>query len=106
MQCETCDQPGTVRVTEINRGKIVDRHFCRQHSKEHLGEPSDQECFEFYEWIVPYFNRHQQLPPADDIATHGRFGAIFAPKVKAGFPDIIAFLTEQIQKRSSAVGGT
>jgi protein arginine kinase activator len=41
MKCQKCAKPATFHITDIERGKPRDYHFCDEHARQHL-TPSDE----------------------------------------------------------------
>ncbi|MDX2036875.1 MAG: UvrB/UvrC motif-containing protein [Isosphaeraceae bacterium] len=42
MKCEKCSKPATYHITDIERGKPHEYHFCEEHARQHLApEPSE-----------------------------------------------------------------
>jgi protein arginine kinase activator len=44
MKCQKCSKPATYHITDIERGKPLEHHFCDEHAREHLDpsrEPTD-----------------------------------------------------------------
>jgi len=44
MKCQKCAKPATFHITDIERGKPREYHFCDEHARDHLElskEPSE-----------------------------------------------------------------
>lgn len=41
MKCQKCSKPATFHITDIERGKPREFHFCDEHAKQHLA-PSEE----------------------------------------------------------------
>src|SRR3954452_5683641 len=44
MKCQKCTKPATFHITDIERGKPREYHFCDEHARQHLTpveEPSE-----------------------------------------------------------------
>ncbi len=42
MKCQKCSKPATFHITDIERGKPREYHFCDEHARQHL-TPAEQE---------------------------------------------------------------
>lgn len=36
MKCQKCSKPATYHITDIDRGKALEFHFCDEHAREHI----------------------------------------------------------------------
>ena len=41
MKCQRCPKPATFHITDIERGKPKEFHFCDEHARQHLSPSSD-----------------------------------------------------------------
>lgn len=39
--CDRCPKPATFHITDIERGKPKEFHFCDEHARQHLAPPTD-----------------------------------------------------------------
>jgi protein arginine kinase activator len=42
MKCQKCSKPATYHITDIERGKPHEFHFCDEHAREHLDPGKEQ----------------------------------------------------------------
>jgi protein arginine kinase activator len=52
MKCQKCSKPATFHITDIERGKPREFHFCEEHAHQHLRPPEGNE----------------EAPPISDLA--------------------------------------
>jgi protein arginine kinase activator len=41
MKCQRCPKPATFHITDIERGKPKEYHFCDEHARQHISPSSD-----------------------------------------------------------------
>jgi protein arginine kinase activator len=41
MKCQKCPKPATFHITDIERGKPREYHFCDEHARQHLTPPEE-----------------------------------------------------------------
>jgi len=101
MQCEACPETGDVRVTELANGKATDRWFCVKHAHEAAGlpGPTPSQWNELFDWLVPYFRAHGELPPLTEISKHGEAGGRIGKFAKSGGAAVLEHLRTDVLKR-------
>ena len=43
MKCQKCEKPATFHITELTGGKPQEFHFCEDHAREYLTQPSEEQ---------------------------------------------------------------
>ncbi|GIW87254.1 MAG: UvrB/UvrC protein [Isosphaeraceae bacterium] len=41
-KCQRCSKPATYHITDIERGKVSEYHFCDEHVRQHLAQPAGE----------------------------------------------------------------
>jgi protein arginine kinase activator len=72
MKCQKCSKPATFHITDIERGKPREYHFCDEHARQHLTpaeqEPEQQPISELAKKLIvgaPGSGREREPSPAD-----------------------------------------